>query len=66
MKQYAYFSAGMEIELLFPLVYSLVHAKRKDAIFPCAVLLLDALSLETNIISLCFLQRTHNDTGYSV
>lgn len=63
MKQYAYFSPGMEIDLLFPL-YSLVRAQRKDAIFPRAVLLLGALSLETNIISLCFLQRTHKDTGF--
>lgn len=64
MKLCAYFGAGMGSDLLFP-PHSLGIVKRKQDIFPCTVLL-GALSLETNIISLCFLQRRQNDAGFSV
>lgn len=64
MKQYAYLGAGMELDLLFPL-HILGNVKRKEDIFPCAVLL-GVLSWETNKIFLCFLQRRYNDAGFSV
>lgn len=54
----------MELDPLYPL-HSLGSVKRKEGMFPCAKLL-GALSLETNITSLCFIQRRHNDAEFSV